>query len=388
LLIFLEVSGGYLIYSDSMKAIAPKKPAKDQRERLILLGLVELYLQEGKPIGSNTLRENGFDHLSSATIRNYFARLEEEGYLKQQHSSGGRIPTPLAYKVYADAHVHAPTIDEKDKKALHTQLDKTSREIASYLQQAAEVVSDTTGCAVFLSAPRFDQDFVLDIKLVGIDQNRCLCVLITDFGLIHTEILYADKKLSNFSLKRIEAYLHWKIAGQTKPQVNEEEEALGSRFYKEVMLRHIVSYTNFSAEDIYKTGFSRLLSFPDFNDTCALASGLSLFENQATLRSLLKDCATAGHLCCWIGEELGISSCSIIAAPYQINQKAVGAIAILGPNRIDYRRLFGILQTAAGCISGSLTKSIYKFKITYRQPTSSPNFLDQSRCLLLEDQST
>ncbi len=370
-----------------MKNIAQRKPAKDQRERLVLLGLVELYLQTGKPIGSNTLRENGFDHLSSATIRNYFARLEEGGYLKQQHSSGGRIPTHLAYKLYADAHLHSPSIDEKDKKNLRAQLYKENREIVGYLQQAAEVVSETTGCAAFLSAPRFDQDFVLDIKLVSIDQNRCLCVLVTDFGWVHTEILHVDKRPSNFSLKRIEAYLHWKIAGQIKPQLSEEEEALASRFYREVMLRHIVSYNNFSAEDTYKTGFSRLLNFPDFNDACALAGGLSLFENQATLRTLLKECCAAGHLCCWIGEELNISSCSIIAAPYQINQIAVGAIAILGPNRIAYKRLFGVLQTAASYISESLTKSIYKFKITYRQPTAAPHFLDRSSCLLLEDKS-
>ena len=74
-----------------MKPIQPKKPSKDQREKLVLLGLVELYLNYGKPVGSNTLRENGFEALSSATIRNYFAKLEEAGFLKQQHSSGGEF---------------------------------------------------------------------------------------------------------------------------------------------------------------------------------------------------------------------------------------------------------------------------------------------------------
>lgn len=99
-----------------MKTLAPKKPAKDQREKLILFGLVDLYLQSGKPIGSNTLRENGFEALSSATIRNYFAKLEEEGLVKQQHSSGGRIPTPLAYKIYAEEHLDKPRSSLKIKK--------------------------------------------------------------------------------------------------------------------------------------------------------------------------------------------------------------------------------------------------------------------------------
>lgn len=379
-----------LVYCEekNVKGITLKKPSKDQRERLILLGLVELYLEEGKPIGSNTLRENGFESLSSATIRNYFAKLEEGGYLKQQHSSGGRIPTHLAYKVYAEAHLHSPLVQEKDKHKLHQLLSKESREVARYLTEAAEVVSEHTKCAVFLSAPRFDHDFVLDIKLLSIDHNRCLCVLITDFGMVHSEVLYTDKKLTSFSVKRIEAYLHWRITSFDKPDLSEEEETLACKFYNEVMLRHIVSYTNFSAEDIYKTGFSKLLGYPDFNDASALASGLSLFENPASLRSLLKETSGASHLCCWIGDELGIPSCSVIAAPYKINQTTVGAIGILGPHRIAYKRLFGILQTAAECISASLTRSIYKFKIGFRQP--SPNqhpFLDKSHHLLLEDKT-
>ncbi len=371
-----------------MKAIALKKPTKDQRERLILLGLVELYLEHGKPIGSNTLKENGFEGLSSATIRNYFAKLEEAGYLKQQHSSGGRIPTHLAYKVYAEAHLQSPLIEEKDKQKLRSQLVKESREIASYLSGAAEVISETTKCAVFLSAPRFDHDFVLDVKFVAIDQNRCLCVLITDFGLVHTEVLYTDKKLSSFTLKRIEAYFHFKLTSFDKPDLSETEEAIAHRFYNEVMLRHIVSYTNFTAEDIYKTGFSKLLSYPDFNDASALAAGLSLFESLPSLRTLLRECSNAGHLCCWIGDDLNIPSCSVIAAPYKINQIPVGAIAILGPNRIAYKHLFGILQTAADCISESLTRSIYKFKIAFRQPKDINHpFLDKTPNLLLEDKT-
>src|SRR5580698_5023185 len=101
-----------------MKTLAQKKPAKDQRENLILFGLVDLYLQSGKPIGSNTLKENGFDALSSATIRNYFAKLEEEGFVKQQHSSGGRIPTAAAYKAYAQAHFDQPRISLDKKKEI------------------------------------------------------------------------------------------------------------------------------------------------------------------------------------------------------------------------------------------------------------------------------
>ncbi len=376
-----------------------EKPAKDQRERLLLLGLVELYLETGKPIGSNTLRENGFEALSSATIRNYFSKLEDLGYLKQQHSSGGRVPTPLAYKLYADTYIQAGSSPNFNKEGLKKTLFTETRQITKYLSSAAEIIAESTKCAVFLSAPRFDQDFVLDIKLVRIDNSRCLCILITDFGLVHTESLYTDKKLSNFSIKRIETYLHWRLTGMNKPEISAEEEFLGSKFYTEIMLRHIVNYTHFSAEDIYKTGFSKLLNYPDFNDASALANGLSLFENPTTLRLILNECSLKNELCCWIGDDLhklapNTSACSVIAVPYRIHQSNVGAIAILGPNRIPYKELFNILQTAQEYISETLTKSLYKFKISYRSPETSslsnqqtPSFQGKTSCLLLEDKS-
>lgn len=374
------------------------KPAKDKREKLILFGLVELYLQTGKPIGSNTLRENGFESLSSATIRNYFAKLEEEGYVKQQHSSGGRVPTAIAYKAFAEAYLDKPLISVEESKEIKRLLLQETREVATYLLQATEKISEITHCAAFLSAPRFDQDFILEIKLLGIDNSRLLCVFITDFGLIRTEVLYTDKKFSNFMLRRLEAYFNWRLNGIEKPTLDSEEETLGARLYKELMLRHIVSYTNFSAEDLFQAGFSKLLAYPDFNDATALASGLSLFENKQMLRRLLTTTNSEGKLTCWIGADLlpfspEAAACSVIAIPYRINQTICGAFGILGPNRIPYRELFGQLQQIADCISASLTKSVYKFKISFRNPKPThlefhknhPRFLDQSQTLLLED---
>lgn len=366
-----------------MKGLTTRKPPKDQRERLVLMGLIELYLETGKPVGSNTLRENGYESLSSATIRNYFARLEEDGLLKQQHSSGGRIPTSQAYQLYAEAHLKSPTIDEKEAKQLKKTLLKETRELATYLESAAQTLSQVSGCAVFLSSPRFDQNCVVDIKIVAIDTHRCLCVLITDFGLVHTETVYTEGKLSNFTLKRLEAFFHWKLSGLDKPSLSSDEETLAARLYGEVMMRYLVGMTHGTTEEMTKTGFSKLLAFADFNDAAALAQGLGLFENPQTLRTLLGECSQNGHLSCWIGGAL--QGCSAIAIPYRINQMTVGAIALLGPHRIPYRKLFGILTVASEAISTSLTQSLYKFKISYRMPTQESQGIPF--CLLLENKN-
>ena len=253
-----------------MKGLQDKISKKTSREQRILLSLVELYLKMGKPIGSNTLKEYGFEELSAATIRNYFAQLEENGYLKQQHSSGGRIPTNLAYRFYAQEYLDSGSIEQKEEEQLQCLRHQHIRSLTTYLQNASELLSEITHLATFMSSPRFDHDFILDIKLVGIDQKRALCILVTDFGLIQTEALYTEKKLSSFSLKRIESYFRWRLSNQQKLQkplnLTEEEEKLAQKFYNEIMVRYIVRYSNFSDEDLHRTGFSRLLTYPEFND--------------------------------------------------------------------------------------------------------------------------
>ncbi len=380
------------------KPVSIKRMGKQDRERKVLLGLVDYYIRTGKPVGSNTLKEAGFGDLSSATIRNYFAHLEEEGYLLQSYSSGGRIPTPLAYRFYAQFYLQEEAMDvEEDIFQPLRAFD--SREIALFLQEAAEALSGNSQCAVFLSAPRFDHDFVIDLKLVSLDAYRCLCILITDFGVVQTEILHLPLKLSAFAIKRIESYFHWRLTGIGKiDNLDPEEETIAQTFYNEIMIRHIVGYSNFADEDIYRTGFSRLLTYADFQKTSLLVGGLALFEDVANMRRLLKECRSLDQLKFWIGDDLTAygapdANCSILAIPYYINRKAVGAVGLLGPTRLPYRNLFKVLRLFSESVSEALTRNIYKFKINFRQPEkgivysqkAGQRLIGQSRLILLED---
>lgn len=392
-----------LSYNEIMKknAIVGKRPGKHDRERKVLLGLVEYYLKTNKPVGSNTLKEAGFGDLSSATIRNYFSHLETEGYLSQQHSSGGRIPTHKAYRLYANEYIEKET-PLSDETILHDLRNTETHEIAAYLQKAAEALSTLSKCAVFLSSPRFDHDFVVGLKLVPIDHARCLCIIITDFGVIKTETIPIDHKFSSFAVKRIESYFHWRLTGKDKPtQLDPEEERFSQAIYNEIMVRYIVGYSNFTNEEIYRTGFSQLLNYPEFHDPLSLSSSLALFENAHSMQLLLKESSKMNRLKFWIGDDLSSVTadtpyCSVIAIPYHINQQSVGALGILGPARMPYRELFGIMRTFSNSISTALTRSVYKYKIKFRQPQQGTAYipseeqplLGHSSLMLLEDKST
>lgn len=169
-----------------LKTLSKSRLSKKERELKVLFNLIELYISEGQPIGSKTLMEKRFKSLSSATIRNYFASLEAGGFLSQQHASGGRIPTEEAYRIYAEEFLKDGVLNENKDKKLKELAYFADKNLALYLQRAAQLLSETTGYPVFLSAPRFDQDFITDIKLVLIDANRCLCVVLTELGLIRS----------------------------------------------------------------------------------------------------------------------------------------------------------------------------------------------------------
>jgi len=359
-----------------------KRSKKETREFQVLLGLVDLYLETGKPIGSNTLREHGFQNLSSATIRNYFVQLEREGYLRQPHSSGGRVPTNEAFRLYANEMLSSSQLKPDVEEKLAPLGEVELRSVTSYLQQAAEKLSDITDYAVFLSSVRFDHDFILEVKLVGIDSERILCVLITDFGQILTEVLSVSNfKFNALSLRRVESYIQWRLKGGTAPEnLTIEEENVAQRLYSEIMVRYLVRYSNFSDEEVFRTGFSHLLAYPEFHDPLALATGLSLFENAAQMRLVLSECTKEGILRFWIGSDLApfataAQGCSVIAIPYYIGQTIAGAVGILGPCRLPYRTLFGTLRFFSECISKSLTKSLFKFKLSFRQPRSGSPYV-------------
>ncbi|MGD2169832.1 MAG: heat-inducible transcriptional repressor HrcA [Chlamydiota bacterium] len=380
----------------SLKNISLKKPSKNERERFVLLGLVDLYIATNKPIGSNTLKESGFDYLSSATIRNYFAKLEKEGYLYQQHSSGGRVPTPKAYKFYAENSLKGPTVQAHEDQDLQDALKMNTKEIHSYLSFAVETLSEMTNSSVIISTPRFDQDFIKDVKLLAIDENRTLCALITDFGLVKTETFYTTDELED--LGAIEKYFLWRMSKSSeKPYfLNETDAKWAQRLYNEIVVRHLAGYVHFFKEDLFRTGLSKLLTYPEFSDAMNLSSALSIFENETLMQNLLHQTTRENCVKYWVAEDFQEKKtadgayCSFITIPYYLNQSPAGSIGILSPMRINYKKIFGIAKLFSYYLSQNLTNNLYKFKIHFRQPSQSSmdqEKLHESQSILLEDKS-
>ena len=379
----------------SLKRIRHKKtPSKKDREKTLLFGLVDLYIKTSTPVGSNTLRDSGFGFLSSATIRNYFSKLEKKGYLSQQHFSSGRIPTTKAYREYVnDFFIDDLKIAPSNEKILAKQLKKECKKLKNYLYNGAEKLSELCDGCVFLTTPSFDQDFIHDIKLVSLEDTQILCVIITDFGQIKTEVLSLEKRVNEKDLKQLEQFLLWRISKTKKPNLSESLTKIAQKLYNEIMLRHVASYSTKTEENtFYRTGLSKLLMHREFQDPTLLANSLSLFEDFDKIKSLLNESIKINKLTCWIGSELrafgsSATECSIIAIPYRINQIPVGAVAILLPKRVNYSKIFGIAKMFSEYVSEALTKSIYKFKINFQPSMDEVVSSTSSFSIMLEDKS-
>ena len=355
---------------------------KKDKKLYILFALIEFFIKTNKPVGSKSLKLDQFNDISSATIRNYCNKLEQEGYLIQKHLSSGRIPTQLAYREYINCFIDKGIISKKEEQFLKENLLSNTKEINDYLHKALDILSLITNCTCFISFPFFDRDLIEKIKVIRIDEKKLLFILITTFGAVRTEIIYSPKSLEEEHIVEVENLFLWKLGKIEKPKMlNSSVDKLSQYFYNEIILRHFVSTSQDSLSNVYKTGLSNLLGYEEYKDINALSHCLKVFENKELLQTLFKETLKINKLTCWIGTELNclldneLNNCSVITIPYYINNLPVGCIAISGPLRLNYKKMFGILHVFSKTISNNITKNIHKFKISFKKQKNSDELI-------------
>lgn len=358
----------------------PKRAGRKERERRILVGLVEHYLKTGKPIGSTVLQEEGFHDISSATIRNYFSTLEQEGFVKQLHSSGGRIPLGKAFAFYAEQCWEEVKAEPVQKSTFQSTESLELKNIVTLLQEVAAYVSKKLHVSVALSAPRFDHDSIIDIHFHFLDVRRVLAVIISEFGLVHTEVLMPLETVTPTLVRKADTFAKARVYNMQIEEASfrKEELKLVRTLYQEAVSSFFVRYSSFSQEDVWKVGFSHLLAYPDFEKTTGLGASLAFFENSNLLRGLFREVQRQKTVRFWIGDALKpyIPSteppCAFLAIPYYAANHCVGSLGILGPKSMWYKDVFRLLFSMSDYLSDRVTELLVKHRLSYRMPESRP----------------
>lgn len=359
-----------------------QKEKRNKRALEVLFSLIELYLKTGKPVASSTLKEECLPHLSSATIRNYFQELEESGLLEQMHTSGGRVPTVESFKLFAQNSIQNKKIDPQDELFFLNHLDFKTSELQRSIEIAVECLSEATGLACLITSPRFDQDFIKEIRLFVLDSTRVLSVIITQFSVCYTDILHIPKKLSSFSAKRIEAFFQSKLQPKavSLEELTDEEYPIALQLYQEISLRFMVRYANFTTDEVQKAGLFRLLNFTEFHDPALLGSTLSLMENPSKVHEMIQRTMRSDQISYHVADPVNHET-TVLSIPYRVDGKRVGAIALFGPMRIPYPRLFALLNHFRNLFEKQLEQVVHANNISLRTPETT---LEHNPPLFLE----
>jgi heat-inducible transcriptional repressor len=324
-----------------------------ERKQKILHAVVTDYIQTAEPVGSRTISRRYRMDLSAATIRNEMADLEEMGYLSQPHTSAGRIPSQSGYRFYVDYLMNQAelTVQEEEYiRRLFLQLEKM-REIDQIIQQTARILSQLTNYTSLILGPLFSRSAFKQLRLIPLDGNKALAVLITDAGFIKNSLIDLPRALSEEELHRIVSCLNEQMAGLTIESLTASRlRQLRGTLYDRLdilnqALAMLEEVRNENENRVYLGGTSNILNQPEFQDLIKVRNLLSLFEGYRRFNFLLE--TPMEGVTIRIGTENSLqemNECSLVTATYLLHGHPVGAVGVLGPTRMEYARVVTMIE--------------------------------------------
>ena len=328
----------------------------DERKTKILQAVIRNYLETGEPVGSRTISKYTDLNLSSATIRNEMADLEELGYILQPHTSAGRIPSDKGYRFYVDTMM---ADKEKEVVEMKEMLVERQDKMELLLKQVVKVLAQNTKYATMISAPRSHHNKVKFIQLSRVDANQILAVIVVEGNVIKNNILPVTEELSDETLLKLNILLNTHLNGLCMEEINlgmiaamKQQAGIHSNIVSEVI--DAVAEAIKADEDlqIYTSGANNIFRYPELADHEMASKLISTFEEKQNLSELVQDTLAedkeGNGIQVYIGSETPVSSmkdCSVVTATYELEEGMKGTIGIIGPKRMDYDKVIRTLKT-------------------------------------------
>lgn len=337
-----------------------------ERKLCILKAVIDDYIITGLPIGSRTIaKRHGFE-LSSATIRNEMADLEELGFLDQPHTSAGRIPSQKAYRYYVDRLMKVVKLNCAEADIIKRYFEDKMSEVGQVMEKAAQVLSDTTHHISMVLRPQMKRSLIKRIQLVKITEHKAILLVVTSAGLVTDTVIVVPSGLSPQHLEMIASMLTEKLALKT---LEEAERDLKEWLREEVMvsgdfIADILSAIETSVEPqgekgIVLGGTQNIIDYPGYMSIEKAKEFISVLQTKEMLYDMMKK-ATQLEFSVTIGQENPVKELqelSVVTATYKIGGKSLGSFGVIGPTRMNYSKVFSIL----GYVSQSLNSILSSF---------------------------
>lgn len=335
-----------------------------ERKIKILDAIIRNYLETGEPVGSRTISKYTDLNLSSATIRNEMSDLEELGYIVQPHTSAGRIPSDKGYRLYVD-HLMA----EKDREVTEMKefvIEKTEK-MERVLKQVAKMLANNTNYATLVTASSTNR--IKFIQLSQVVDDQILAVVVMNNNIVKNQIIHVTDTIDNETLLKLNILLNTSLNGQAIQDINlatitKLKEQAGS--HSVIVGEVIDALAEILSEDedleIYTSGATNILKYPELSDSEQATNLLSAFEEKEELASLVSESLSNEEtgIQVYIGNEAPVQTmkdCSVVTATYELGEGVKGTIGIIGPKRMDYEKVMDNLRHLKNQLDGIFDKS-------------------------------
>jgi heat-inducible transcriptional repressor len=347
--------------------IEPERPTPtlhelNEREQQVLLYIIRQHVLTAQPIGSRTLSKITDLKLSSASIRNVMADLEERGLIGHPHTSAGRVPTDMGYRYYVDSMMQGTALSQDERSAIDAQFqDAMPAGLTELLRSSSHLLSRITQQLAVVAAPSLSSAILERVELVSVTSDKLMVIISVRSGIIKTIILNVRSEVKREQLDSIASLLNERLAGLTFQQIRESfaDRLRDSEERDRDIIRLFIDSSDrmfaetMDAESVCIEGMKGITRQPEFEDADRLRNIIELVENQDIIVHVLHAVNRERALTIRIGQELQdskLADYSIIAAPWRVGQLN-GTVSIVGPKRMDYPRMAAIVQYLARMIS-------------------------------------
>lgn len=322
------------------------------RKKKILYSLVDDYIVTAEPVSSKKIQEEHLPDYSSATIRNELSALESMGYLVQPHTSAGRVPSQKAFRFYVDQLMVTPLTQDEISAIEGHFTDKVSS-MQEVMQKVAEVIAEVTHYTSVAVEDAVDKEIVQKIKLVKLSQGNALVLVVSDRNVFKDHIIDIPSNLSEEDLEKVNGWLNKlftpkKLEELKSLDLNEilDDELSALRgLFAEVL--DILKEVSNKKQEIITQGASQILDYPEYSDKDNAKQFLQTIEQKQKLAKMFTSQGDGMELSIKIGREEDVNlpdGCSLVTAKIGLNNSSYGNIGVIGPVRMDYKKVVSVLD--------------------------------------------
>lgn len=335
----------------------------DDRKNKVLQAIIDDYVATAEPVGSRTIARKYQLGVSPATIRNEMSDLEELGFLEQPHTSAGRVPSDKGYRYYVDCLMESQTVSASDEEVIRRTFERKVREIDTLVRETARLLSDTTHLTAVISGPQIQKAHFRELRLVPLGGDKAVLVYITDSGFIENQVLELPVEVTMLELQRVSELLNDQLRGQPVESLSRAAvRTLQQELYRYgALLEQTLQFLGQKLEPgernrLYLGGTTHMLNQPEFRDVDKVRDLLNLLENDEVVAGVLASSNPGERPTIQIGEEIKVremTDCSVVSATYRLGDEVIGRVGVIGPKRMEYARVVGIMNSITRHLSDS-----------------------------------